>query len=153
MKFTAFGLLLALSSVAVAQTSGDRAQDETAIRAIFASLSAAWTNADAQSWGNQFTDDADFTAWMGAYVKGRETVTREHKKLFETLYKDTKQRIEVRSVRFFASDVAVVHADASVVKKEEEFPAAAQTVPVAVLTKNNGQWRIAVFHNTKVQSR
>jgi hypothetical protein len=49
--------------------------------------------------------------------------------------------------------VAVAHVEGSVVKKEEEFPIKPQVVFVAVLTKENGQWKIAVFQNTRIQSR
>lgn len=41
--------------------------------------------------------------------------------------------MKVRSIRFLRDDVAVVHAEVNVAKKDEEFPATAQFVPVFVL--------------------
>ncbi|HEX7998575.1 MAG TPA: SgcJ/EcaC family oxidoreductase [Pyrinomonadaceae bacterium] len=149
----ALGMLLTLSGFAVSQNSTNHAKDEAAIRAIIVSLSDAWTKGDAQLWGKQFAEDADFTAWMGAYVKGREVITSEHGRIFQTIYKGTKLRMSVRSIRFLRKDVAVVLAEGSVVKKEEEFPSTPQVVPAIILTKEKGQWQIVVFQNTRVQSR
>ena len=152
-SIAALGLLLILCGFAVSKNTGDHSKDEAAIRAIIANLNDAWTKGDARMWGEQFAEDADFTVWTGTYVKGREAITRGHEEIFGTIYKGTKLRLTVRSIRFLRDDVAVVHADGSVVKQEEEFPSTPQVVPAFVLTKEKGQWRIAVFQNTRVQSR
>ena len=149
----ALGVLLILYSLAVSQTNANHPKDEAAIRVIIANLNDAWTKGDAKLWGEQFAEDADFTAWMGAYVKGREVVTSEHGRIFQTIYKGTKLRLDVRSIRFLRNDIAVVHAEGRVAKKEEEFPSAPLVVPVLILTKEKGRWQIAVFQNTLVQSR
>lgn len=143
--------ILLLSSATLAQDASSRAKDESAIRAVITSLTDAWTAGDAQAWARAFTEDADFTVWNGIYQKGREAIERGHGQIFSTFYKDTKLRYIVRSIRFLRDDVAVVHVDASVVKKGEDFPASPQAVPVLVMVKDKGQWRVAVFHNTNVQ--
>jgi uncharacterized protein (TIGR02246 family) len=147
------GVLLVLCSFVMSQSVADRSKDEAAIRAVIANLAEAWTKADAKLWGEQFAEDADFTVWTGTYVKGRAAITRGHEELFKNIYPGTKQRLNVRSIRFLRNDVAVVHVEGYVVKKEEEFPAAPQVVPVLILTKEKGKWQIAVFQNTMIQSR
>lgn len=147
----AVAMLVILCSLAVAQNAPTHAKDEAAIRAIIASLADAWTRGDAEAWGKAFATDADFTVWNGLYVKGREGITRGHAEIFSTIYKDTKQVLSVRSIRFLRDDVAVVHVEGSTVKKAEEFPATPMVVPVFILTKDKGQWLIAVFQNTKNQ--
>ena len=149
----ALGMLLTLYSFAVSQNDAKHSKDEAAIRAIIANLSDAWTKGDAKLWGEQFAEDADFTAWTGGSVKGRAAITRGHEEVFHVFYPGTKQRLNVRGIRFLRNDVAVVHVEASVVKKDEAFPPTPQSVPVAVLTKEKGRWRIAVFQNTMIQSR
>ncbi len=143
--------LLCLSPVASAQIAPGHAEDEKAIRAIIAGLSDAWTAGDARAWAAAFTEDADFTVWNGLYVKGREAIEQGHKQIFGTIYKDTRHRMAVRNVRFLRDDVAVVHAEASVAKKGEDFPASPQVVPLFVMVKEKGQWRVSVFQNTSVQ--
>lgn len=140
-----------LSSATLARDATRRAEDEKAIRAVIASLTDAWTAGDAQAWARAFTEDADFTVWNGLYQKGRGAIERGHAQIFGTFYKDTKLRYIVRGIRFLRDEVAVVHVDASLVKKGEDFPASPQAVPVLIMVKDKGQWRVAVFHNTNVQ--
>ncbi len=149
----ALGILLALYSSAASQNATKQSKDEEAIRAIIANLGEAWTKGDAKLWGAQFAEDADFTVWTGTYVNGREAITRGHEEIFNTIYKGTKMRLTVLSVRFLRKDVAVARTNGRVVKKEEEFPATPQNVQVFILTKEKGQWQIAVFQNTRIQSR
>lgn len=127
--------------------------DAAAIRSIIEELEKAWTAGDAEAWSKHVADDVDFTVWNGRYIKGREGVTAGHRQIFSTIYKDTKQKLDVRSIRFLRDDVAVVHLKGSVVKKTAEFPEAPQVAPVMIMTKQNGRWLIAVFHNTDVQKR
>ena len=143
--------ILFLSLATLAQDTWRRAKDEKAIQVVITSLTEAWTAGDAQAWARAFTEDADFTVWNGLYQKGREAIERGHAQIFSTFYKDTKLRYIVRSIRFLRDDVAIVHVDASLVKKSEDFPASPQAVPVLVMVKDKGQWRVAVFHNTNVQ--
>lgn len=146
--------LLALACGATAYAGGKPAgaEDEKAIRAIIAKLAEDWTAGDARAWAEPFAEDADFTVWNGIQLKGREAIACGHEQIFSTFYKDTKQQIAVRSIRFLRDDVAVVHVEGSVVKKGEEFPASPQVVPVFVLVKSKGGWQISVFQNTKVQT-
>jgi uncharacterized protein (TIGR02246 family) len=148
--FIATLTLLIFCGAAAAQRPAARARDEAAIRRIIAGLADAWTRGDADAWGRAFTADADFTVWTGLYVKGREAITRGHAEIFSTIYKGTKQRLDVRSLRFLRDDVAVVHVVGSVVKKDEAFPATPEVAPVFVLTKEKGEWLIAVFQNTRI---
>ena len=147
----AMAALTILCGLATAQTAAKHAKDEAAIRAIIAGLADAWTRGDSRAWSKAFAEDADFTVWNGLYVKGREAITRGHEQIFSTIYKDTKQRVSVRSIRFLCDDVAVVHVEGSVVKKSEEFPATPQVVPMLVMKKEQGQWLVAAFQNTRIQ--
>ena len=142
-------VLVFLCGAVVAQNADKHAKDEEAIRAILAGLVDAWTRGDGDAWGKAFATDADFTVWNGIHVKGREGIAKGHTEIFNTIYKDTKMQLDVRSIRFLRDDVAVVHAEGSVVKKSEDFPAKSQVVPVFILTKEKGQWQIAVFQNTR----
>jgi len=143
-------ILFLYSATLVVDASG-HVEDEKAIRAVIASLTDAWTAGDAKAWANLFSEDADFTVWNGMYVRGREAIERGHKHLFSTAFKDTKLRYVVRSIRFLEDDVAVAHVDGNMVKKGEDFPALPQVVPLFVMVKDKGQWRVSVFHNTNVQ--
>jgi uncharacterized protein (TIGR02246 family) len=143
-------LALLLGGVCVAQGGGERAGDEAAIRAVVQGLADFWTAGDGRGFAKAFAEDADFTVWNGLYVKGREAIARGHEQIFSTIYKGTKLRLDVRSVRFLSADVAVVHAAGQVVKKEEAFKETPEVVPVFVFKRGGGGWQIAVFQNTQL---
>jgi uncharacterized protein (TIGR02246 family) len=147
--FIAFSLLLFLSSLAAAKTPTNQSKDEAAIRAIIGKLEEAWDKGDGKLWGEQFTEDVDFTVWNGLYLKGREAITKSHTEIFNTIFKGTKLRHTELNIRFLRGDVAMVRTAGSHVRKEEEFPAKPQFFPLYVMTKEKGRWLIAVFQNTK----
>jgi uncharacterized protein (TIGR02246 family) len=147
--FAALGIILFLSGLAAATTPTDHAKDEAAIRAIIANLEEAWTKGDGKLWGEQFSEDVDFTVWNGLFLKGREAITKSHTEIFKTIFKGEKLRHKVLSIRFLRADVAVVRTEASHVKKEAEFPSRPMVFPLYVMTKENGRWQIVVFQNTK----
>lgn len=150
--FAALCLLALMCGAASAQSDSTRAKDEETIRAIVSSLAEAWTSGDAEASAKHFTEDAYYTIWFGRRIKGREEIARGHEQIFKTIYKDTKQKLEVRSVRFVRDDVALVLVDGSVVKKTEDFPASPHVVPLLVFTKEKGAWSIVAFQNTLVQT-
>src|SRR4029077_13387198 len=127
----------------------DEAQDRVAIQAVMAGLAEAWGKGDGQAWGSYFAEDADFTAWFGLYLNGREAIAASHQQIFDTSYKNTNVRLEIRSLRFLRPDVALVHLNGSIVGGGEGLPDEPHAVPVAILTKESGSWRVAVFQNTR----
>ena len=147
--FAALSMLLFLCGLVVAQNSTNHSKDEAAIRAIMVNLEEAWIKGDGKLWGEQFAEDVDFTVWNGLYLKGREAITKSHTYIFSTIYKGEKLRQQVLSIRFLRDDVAVVRAEASHVKKEEEYPSRPMVFPLYVMTKEKGRWQIVVFQNTK----
>lgn len=56
-----------------------------------------------------FTDDADFVAFEGAHLKGREEITLFHQRMFETAVKASRIEGDVKFVRFMSPIVAVMH--------------------------------------------
>lgn len=142
-------LVALLCGTALAQNPLTRDKDEAAIRAVVVELSEAWTTADAERWGRQFTSDADYMAVTTTFYKGREANVKAHQALFAGRFKDTKAKYEVQTIRFLTNDIAVVHVKASMVPKNEEFRKD-HLFPVMVFTKDKGQWLISVFQNLSV---
>lgn len=139
-------LVALLCGTALAQNPSTRDKDETAIRSVVVELSEAWTTADAERWGRQFTSDVDYMAVNGVFHKGREANVKAHQTLFAGRFKDTKAKYEVQSIRFLSNDIAVVHVKASMVPKNEEFRKN-HLLPVMIFTKEKGRWLISVFQN------
>jgi uncharacterized protein (TIGR02246 family) len=124
-------------------------QAKSAIAAVVLGLEDAWAGGDGQSWAGYFAENADFTTWFGLYLRGCEAIADVHQEIFDSFYKSTKLRLHVRDLRFLRPDVAVVHFDGRIAGTAERSPDQSKFVPVAILTKEDGHWRVAVFHNTK----
>lgn len=142
-------VLMCVGGYAQIVNSG-KAADEAAVRGVIDNFREAWTSGDARKFGDLFAPDADFIVWTGTYVNGREKISEGHQRIFDTIYKDTKMQMNIRKIRFLSDSVAVVHTQASVVKKTEDFPKEPQVVPVFVMSKENGKWQIVAFQNTRV---
>jgi uncharacterized protein (TIGR02246 family) len=124
-------------------------QDRSAIADVVSGLECAWAAGDRQTWASFFAEDADFTTWFGLYVRGGEAIADVYQEIFDAFYKSSKLRLHVRHLRFLRPDVAVAQFEGTIVGSGEQPRAYPRFVPVAIMTKEDGRWRVAVFHNTK----
>jgi uncharacterized protein (TIGR02246 family) len=122
----------------------NRAHDEAAVRGLVDAFVNAWNAGDGEALARPFAADADFTAIHGLKARGRDMIARGHSEILATIYKGTRLRAAVESIRFLRADVAV----ADVTMESEHFPFGIRnTLPLIVATKEDGAWSIAVFRN------
>lgn len=149
----AFLFVCALTAAASGQTppaNKDAASDEAAIRAIVRSVQDAWNAHDGKAFAAPFAPDADYVIVNGMYIKGREAIEQGHTQIFMTIYKESRNAATVKGVRFLRPDVAVAHVEWNMeVRPGGDKGRALNTM---VMTKENGRWHIAAFHNTPVLS-
>jgi uncharacterized protein (TIGR02246 family) len=74
------------------QTTTQTAADEDAIRAIHQRMIDAWNAGDGAVFAAPFTDDADFVAFEGTHLKGRQEIALFHERIFDTVVKDRALR-------------------------------------------------------------
>ena len=110
-------------------------------------LEAAWNNSDSRRFAEAFLEDADFITIFGTHYNGRDQVDANHRRIFDTIYKDSRNHFAIESVRFVRPDVVVVFVQATLELKDGKTLSAR---PSLLLTKEGGKWRIAVLHNTAV---
>jgi uncharacterized protein (TIGR02246 family) len=60
------------------QTPTETAADEDAIRAIHQRMIDAWNVGDGAGFAASFTEDADFVAFEGTHLKGRQEIALFH---------------------------------------------------------------------------
>src|SRR5262245_20725550 len=60
--------------------------DEQAIKNVFATFSASWNQPGMPGFGDLFTEDADFVAISGKWMKGRDEIVSYHKDLLAKRY-------------------------------------------------------------------
>lgn len=123
--------------------------EENAVLEVLATLATAWNEGDAAAYGRLFTEDADYVTFFGMNVPGREAIEAGHRALFEGPLKGSKLGGETGEVkvRFVRPDVAIVVADGGSSLESGDFRASTVTY---VLVRDNGEWRVASFQNTRV---
>jgi uncharacterized protein (TIGR02246 family) len=130
----------------------DAAANESAVRALFAELLAAWGRGDGQAYGAHFTEDAPYVAFDGSVRVGRQAIAAEHQKLFDTWLKGTRLVGTIDTLHFLNPETAVVVATGATLMPGKDRPVR-PSIQTLVATKQDGTWRFAAFQNTRVVKR
>ena len=132
--------------------------DSSAIEALVAGLTDAWNGGDARAFSARFAADGSFTNVLGVVAYGREIFELRHAEIFRTIYKGSVLQQSIGRVRFIRPDVAVVDVDAAVtgyLRLPPGVQAASDGALRAklqlVVTREDGEWWIAAFHNVDVK--
>lgn len=150
LRFLALVLLAVLPFTAHAQQE----QDKAAIQAIVQDQQDAWNRGDAKAFAAHFASDGSFTNIVGMQTYGVEPFTRQHERIFATIYKGSRSALTIGKLRFIRPDVAVADVDASVTGALS-VPAGTPVFPDGslhsrlqlVLSREHGTWQIDAFHN------
>jgi uncharacterized protein (TIGR02246 family) len=126
--------------------------DEKKIRSVFETMQKAWAGSDDKTFGSCFTEDSDFVSFLGDHYKGRESNVAAHRKLFNGALKNTSLYVNIKSIRFLNEEMAVVHAEGTVLKEFESVSNSCKlSYTTNILVKEKGEWKITSFHNSKKQ--
>ena len=129
--------------------------DKAAVRDLYQELMNGWNRGSGEAFAAVFTDDTDdgdLVAFDGTHFKGRGEIAPFHKELFEKWLKGTRLVGEVKDVRFLSPDVALMHAVGSTVMRGKSEPSPERySIQTLVATREDGEWRLAAFQNTRVR--
>jgi uncharacterized protein (TIGR02246 family) len=131
---------------------GGRAEDEAAIRKIVTRLQEGWNAGDGKAFAAPFAVDADYVVVNGMRIKGRNAIEAGHQRIFDTVYKNSNNTASVQSVRFLRDDVAVAHVEWHLKTSQDGAAREGKAMNTLFLTRESGQWSIAAFHNTPIES-
>ncbi len=129
-------------------TNGDQRSDEDSIRALVHQQVKGWAAGDPAAYASVFTADADYVTFLGSHYTGRDAIAASYVPLFRKLLKKTQLRIDITQVRFLTPDVALIHANASVVKGARRRNRRSARVNTSVAVRTDGRWRLAASQNT-----
>jgi uncharacterized protein (TIGR02246 family) len=124
--------------------------DQAGVGALLIGMATAWERADGASFAAAFTEDADFVNILGGAFSGRQAIAAQHQFIFDTIYKGSHARFELTRFRKISPDVAVAQISAMLNAPGGPRPGVTNTLASATLTKSDGGWAIASFHNTVV---
>ena len=122
------------------------------VHRLFASLMQAWTDGDAEAYGQCFTDDADYVSFDGTLAHGRRAIVEAHDALFRGVLAGSALVGKVEDVRFLAPDLAVVHATGSVLMPwRAKLPSRRLSRQTLVAVEHQRHWLWTNLHNTRVR--
>ena len=140
----------AMSSVLIASPVPQ--EDEVAIKQLVTNFENAFSSHDAHAVAQLFTAEADYTTGGEAVtLHGQKAIEDHLAPLFVGGLKTIHMKISVRDVEFVTPNVAIVNSDLDLsgMKRPDGTDAPA---PVGffdwVVTKQNGRWLIAGFHES-----
>lgn len=109
----------------------------------------AWNRHDMESFGALFHQDATFVNRFGRYVRGVEAIIEMHAPIHATIYSDSRLENELIDVVTIGTDAAVMHfwSRLTVGTAHPAGPHAVDTLILAVLTRQAGEWRIKALEN------
>jgi len=110
---------------------------------------AAWNNHDMASLGALFDEDATFVNRFGHYVRGAEKIVELRAPIHATIYSDSTLENELIDVAVIGDGVAVTHfwSRLRAGAAHPAGPHAVDTLILAVLTRQAGEWRIKALEN------
>ena len=155
---TDFFLASILAGLLVTQAVGaaDTTKAEEQIKAVVTTFAKAMNAKDAVALSRVFNDDADFTNVLGMTAHGRKAIEEFHRPLFEgdgtkgfPSFKNAVFQVVDTRIRFIRSDVASVDVSwmqtGSTLNGEDR--GLRKGLMSWILTKEGGEWGIAVMHN------
>lgn len=114
---------------------------------VLDSLYKAWEDNDADAFVVSYTEDAT-SILPGSYSAGRTATRDRMAKGFAGPLKGSRVRDEVQSVRYLGADAAIVVTRSAVVMAgETEAPDDRWVIATWTLTRQNGRWLLAAYHN------
>lgn len=127
-------------------------QEEAAISKLFEAMNDAWSRGDAQAYAASLTEDADYVAFDGTRLRGRDENARVHQALYQGLLRDSRLWGQIESIAFLGDDVALVHGVGGVIWPWQQTPsAAARSRQTTVVVRRDGGWLVRAFQNTRVR--
>jgi len=117
------------------------AADEDAIRAIHQRIIDAWNAGDGDAFAAPFSDRADFVAWNGTHLEGRQEIAAFHRQMFDTVVKGSRLEGDVKFVHFLDPELAVMHSVVRVtLSGSTQASPSRESMQFIVVSKRDSEW-------------
>jgi len=120
---------------------------EREVRAVFQEVYTAWANNDAEAFVAPYTDDAT-VVMPGIFNRGKDNMRAYMAAAFAGPLRGSRGIDEPQDIRILGGDTAIVVSEAGILMAgETSLPADRLRRATWVLTRRDGAWRIAAYHN------
>jgi uncharacterized protein (TIGR02246 family) len=130
----------------------DTAKENTAIRQLIKNYEDAWNRHDPKGLADNYTIDATWVNWFGAYYKGRDDIQLHYGQVHNNYFKNTHYYTRaIEDITYIHSDVAISHVRTGL-DGDERFPG--QTFEfrrMIIMVKRGGIWKIIAGQNAKLE--
>src|SRR5215470_18589132 len=131
-----------------ARTGKSKASEETQVRLLYQDLLRAWNEKNARKMADFMAENGNLVGFDGSQIDGRQQVESVLRKIFGG-HPTAAYIAIVREVRLLSPNVALLRAVAGMVPPgQTDINPAVNAVQSLIATKEEGRWRIALFHNT-----
>ena len=127
--------------------------DNVAILQLVQNLEDGWTKKDGKLFAKSFAENADYVIINGHYIQGRERIAGGHQTIFNTVYKETFIKLEVKSIRYIRPDIAIVHASSNMTGTAHGAKVDTKAQISLTVEKTASGWQIDAFQNTSVEEQ
>ena len=140
------------SSTSNRQSPNPPSTDERAIRDLYEQFMSGWNRGSGEAQASPFAEDGDLVGFDGTHLKGRRAIATFHQPLFDKWLKGSQLIGRVDRLRFLSPDVALMHAVGGTIMRGKSRPSPERdSIQTLVAVKENGQWRLAAFQNTRLR--
>lgn len=131
----------------------DRAADVQAILELEQTAADGWAAGDGALMASVYTEQADYVTFLGDRLQSRAAIASVHQALFDNALKGSSlANREVRSIRFLADSVALIHVTGAVKTAGRKEPKKSRaSIQTMVAVKHDGGWKFTAFHNTRIR--
>ena len=127
------------------------AADETAINALRQQMVDGWNRGSGAAFAEVFTEDADFVAFDGTRLRGRQEIASTYQRLFDGVMNGSRLTGQLKSLRFLSPEVVVMTGVGGTLRPGESIGRPEnESTQTMVAVKRDGQWRFAAFHNSRL---
>jgi uncharacterized protein (TIGR02246 family) len=126
---------------------------DAGVRAALSRVADAWSAGDPDRYAALFTEDADYTAFDGTRMAGRQAIADGHRALFAGIMRRSRMTIRPPDIRLLTPDVAVACTVGGIImswQRGRAHPSAKRLSAVTfVLVRHDGDWPVTAFQNTR----
>jgi uncharacterized protein (TIGR02246 family) len=111
-----------------------------------------WNQGSGAAYAAAFTEDGDLVGFDGQHFRGRAEIAPFHQELFDKWLKGSRLVGKVEGLRFLRPNVALMHALGGTVMRGKSEPSPGRdSIQTLVATKQEGEWLLAAFQNTRIR--
>jgi uncharacterized protein (TIGR02246 family) len=123
---------------------------KTIVEPVIQHLETAWNAGDGTAYAAPFTPDADFVNIRGELHSGADNIGAGHQGIFNSIYKGSSVDYTVVKARELRDGEILAHVSGKLHVPEGPLAGDHEAIGTVVLVPDNGEHRIAAYHNTLV---